>query len=96
MNSTSERNLSLDELKDLNRRDLSAASEGETHITLTDRNWTAVLNLLSRLCTLLEMVMAALATLLTRPDAEELLQQIEQGSQEQLRRLNTTAESFSQ
>ena len=34
MNSTSERNLSLDELKELNRRDLSAASEGETHITV--------------------------------------------------------------
>lgn len=96
MNSISERKYSLDELKQMNSRDLSTASEGERHITLTDRNWTAVLNLLSRLCEMLELVMATLASLLTKPDAEELLKQIDRNTQTQLRNLNTEIRSFAQ
>ena len=94
MNSKSEQKYSLDELKKLNSRDLTAASEGERHITLTDRNWTAVLNLLERLCTMLLQIMAALDTLLTRQDAEALLRQIEQATQTQLDDLNAEADAF--
>lgn len=96
MNSKSEQKYSLDELKKLNSRDLTAASEGERHITLTDRNWTAVLNLLERLCTMLLQIMAALDALLTRRDVETLLRQIEQATQTQLDDLNAEADAFAQ
>ena len=96
MKSESEKRLSMDELKALNRRDLSTASEGERHITLTDRNWTAVLNLLARLSTQQLETQAALALLLTRPDVEELLKQMDRNAQAQLRSLNAEVESFGQ
>ena len=82
MNSTYDRKLSTEELKALNAKDLSAASEGERHITLTERNWTAVLRLLSRMCSTQDTILATLAALLTRQDAEELLNQIEQTMQQ--------------
>ena len=78
MNSTSEQKYSLDELKRMNSRDLTAAGEGERHITLTDRNWTAVLRLLGRMCSTQDAILATLNLLLTRQDAEKLLGSIEQ------------------
>ena len=96
MNSTSERKYSLDELKQMNSRDLTEAGEGERHILLTDRNWTAVLNLLARLSTQQLETQAALALLLTRPDAEELLKQIDRNVQTHLRDLNAEMEAFAQ
>ena len=78
MNSTSEQKYSLDELKRMNSRDLTAAGEGERHITLTDRNWTAVLRLLGRMCSTQDAILATLDVLLTRKDATELLGSIEQ------------------
>ena len=77
MNSTYDRKLSTEELKALNAKDLSAASEGERHITLTERNWTAVLRLLSRMCSTQDTILTTLDALLTRRDAEELLGNIE-------------------
>ena len=73
MNSTYDRKLLTDELKALNAKDLSAASEGERHITLTERNWTAVLRLLGRMCSTQDTILTTLDALLTRQDAEELL-----------------------
>ena len=96
MNSTSERRYSLDELKQMNSRDLTEAGEGERHILLTDRNWTAVLSLLARLSTQQLETQAALALLLTRPDAEELLKQIDRNVQTHLRDLNAEMEAFAQ
>ena len=99
MNSRSDREsstpeYSMDELKAMNRRDLTMASECETRVTLTEKNWSAVVSLLTRLCSMLDMILATLATLLTRPDAEELLGRIERSTQMQLRQLHQTAEQF--
>ena len=96
MNSTSERKYSLDELKQMNSRDLTEAGEGERHILLTDRNWTAVLNLLARLSAQQLETQAALALLLTRPDAEELLRRIDRNAQTRLCDLNAEMEAFAQ
>ena len=96
MNSTSEKKYSLAELKQMNSRDLSAASEGERHITLTDRNWTAVLNLLARLSSQQLDLQTAVALLLTKPDVEELLKQLDRNTQTQLQYLNSEVESFGQ
>ena len=84
----------MDELKARNRRDLTAAGECETRVTLTEKNWSAVVSLLTRLCSVLDTILATLATLLTRPDAEALLGQIERSTQMQLRQLDQTAEQF--
>ena len=85
MNSRSGRESSkeytMDELKNMNRRDLTAAGECETRVTLTEKNWSAVVSLLTRLCSVLDMILAMLSTLLTKPDAEELLAQIERSTQ---------------
>ena len=78
MSSPYDRKLSTEELKALNAKDLSAASEGERHITLTERNWTAVLRLLGRMCSTQDTILTTLDALLTRQDAEGLLNQIEQ------------------
>ncbi len=99
MNSRSDREsstpeYSMDELKAMNRRDLTMASECETRVTLTEKNWSAVVSLLTRLCSMLDMILATLVTLLTRPDAEELLGRIERSTQMQLRQLHQTAEQF--
>ena len=96
MNSTSERKYSLDELKQMNSRDLTEAGEGERHILLTDRNWTAVLNLLARLSAQQLETQAGLTLLLTRPDAEELLRRIDRNAQTRLRDLNAEMEAFAQ
>ena len=47
-------------LKALNRRDLTAASECKTCVTLTEKNWSAVVSLLERLCLMLDMILATL------------------------------------
>ena len=86
----------MDELKALNAKDLSAASACETRVTLTEKNWSAVVSLLTRLCSVLDMILATLATLLTKPDAEELLGQIERSTQMQLCQWNQTTEQFAQ
>lgn len=100
MNSRSGRESSkeytMDELKNMNRRDLTAAGECETRVTLTEKNWSAVVSLLERLCTMLLQIMALLETLLTRPDAENLLGQIERSTQMQLCQWNQTTEQFAQ
>lgn len=98
MNSRSGRESSkeytMDELKNMNRRDLTAAGECETRVTLTEKNWSAVVSLLTRLCSVLDMILATLATLLTKPDADALLSQIEHSTQTQLRQLDQTVEQF--
>lgn len=99
MNSRSDREsstpeYSMDDLKAMNRRDLTMASECETRVTLTEKNWSAVVSLLTRLCSMLDLILATLATLLTKPDVEELLGQIERSTQMQLRQLDQTAEQF--
>ena len=96
MNSVSEKKYSLDELKQMNSRDLSAASEGERHIALTDRNWMAVLNILGRVSSQQLDLQTAVALLLTKPDVEELLKQIDRNTQTQLQCLNSEVESFAQ
>ena len=67
MNLTSERNLSLDELKDLNRRDLSTVSAGETHITVECPR--EQLEVMDRMLTELRRMNALLSELPTREDA---------------------------
>ena len=69
MNSTSERNLSLDELKDLNRRDLSTASAGETHITVECPASRDQLEAMNRMLTELRRMNALLSELPMREDA---------------------------
>ena len=67
MSLSSERNLSLDELKDLNRRDLSTASAGETHITVEcPRDQLEAMN---RMLAELRKMNTLLSELPTREDA---------------------------
>ena len=75
MNSTSERNLSLDELKNLNRRDLSAASAGETHITVECPR--EQLEVMDRMLTELRRMNALLSELPTREDAATIRKTLE-------------------
>ena len=69
MNSTSERNLSLAELKELNRRDLSAASEGETQITVECPTSREQLEAMDSMLAELRRMNALLSELPTREDA---------------------------
>ena len=85
MSSESGRNYSLEELKRLNAGDLSAARQGERYIQVTEKNWTAVLKLLERVCAQQLSLQAAFDLLLTREEA-----------QAQLDGLYTEAELFAQ
>ena len=78
MNSTSERNLSLDELKDLNRRDLSTASAGETHITVECPASREQLEAMDRMLAELRRMNTLLSELPTRENAAAMLKTLEQ------------------
>ena len=49
MSLTSDKQLSLEELKQLNTQDLSTARDVERQVTVTEKNWTGVTNLLRRI-----------------------------------------------
>ena len=85
MSSESGKPYSLEELKRLNAGDLSTARQGERYIQVTERNWTAVLKLLERVCAQQLSLQAAFDLLLTREEA-----------QVQLDGLYTEAELFAQ
>ena len=85
MSSESGKPYSLEELKRMNAGDLSTARQGERYIQVTEKNWTAVLKLLERVCAQQLSLQTAFDLLLTREEA-----------QAQLDGLYTEAELFAQ
>ena len=87
-------NLSTEELKALNRKDESTALSAVPVVTVTEKNWKALLSLVSRLWERQEVTEELLRELMTTEDAEDLLTAIDEGSQEQLSRLQSEIEEF--
>ena len=87
-------NLSTEELKALNRKDESTALSAVPVVTVTEKNWKALLNLVSRLWERQEVTEELLRELMTYSDAENLLSAIDESSQEQLSRLQSEIEEF--
>ena len=73
MSFESEKPYSLEELKRMNAGDLSAVRQGERYIQVTEKNWTAVLKLLERVCAQQLSLQAAFDLLLTREEAQAQL-----------------------
>ena len=82
-------NLSTEELKALNRKDESTALSAVPVVTVTEKNWKALLSLVSRLWERQEVTEELLRELMTYSDAENLLSAIDESSQEQLSRLQS-------
>ena len=87
---------SIEELKALHNRLLSEANEGERCITVSEKNWGAVLNLLSVMSSQQLETRAAIGHLLTKPDVETMLNQIGKSTQMQLQLMNERTEQFYQ
>lgn len=87
-------NLSTEELKALNRKDESTALSAVPVVTVTEKNWKALLSLVSRLWERQEVTEELLRELMTKEDVEDLLTAIDEGSQEQLSRLQSEIEEF--
>lgn len=87
-------NLSTEELKALNRKDESTALSAVPVVTVTEKNWKALLSLVSRLWERQEVTEELLRELMTYSDAENLLSAIDESSQEQLSRLQSEIEEF--
>ena len=96
MNSKSEKVYTLEELKTMNAADMKDACQAERFITVSDRNWTAVLNLLSRSCSIQEAVIKSLSGLMTRPDAERYLEEMSRRNQAQLLDMRSEIDCFTQ
>ena len=88
-------NLSTEELKALNRKDDTIARTAEPTVMVTERNWSALLNLVSRLWQRQEVTEKLLNELMTYADAKTLLNTIEENTQRQVTLLQTEARSFS-
>ena len=86
--------MSTEELKALNRKDESTALSAVPVVTVTEKNWKALLNLVSRLWERQEVTEELLRELMTYSDAENLLSAIDESSQEQLSRLQSEIEEF--
>ena len=95
MNSLTEKK-SIEELKALHSRYLAEANEGERFFSVSEKNWSAVLNLLSEMCSQQLVILAALGQLLTKPDVQEMLDQISRNTQTQLQLLRDRTDQFSQ
>lgn len=66
-------NLSIAELKRLNDRDLAEAADVECTMTVTARNWTAVLNLLNRSLQQMKVLETQMERIMTKEAMEEYL-----------------------
>ena len=95
MNSLTEKK-SIEELKALHSRYLAEANEGERFFSVSEKNWSAVLNLLSVMSSQQLVIQAALGQLLTKPDVEAMLNQIHRNTQLQLQSMSDRTEQFSQ
>lgn len=93
MNSQFDKTKSMEELKDLNRRDLTIAAQTEPCVTLTERNWKAVISLLNGLLLRQEQMEEIVGTLMTAGDAEEVLRQIAASQTNLLKDLNQRVQS---
>ena len=94
MNSQSEKNLSLDELKMRNNKDLMVARDTERQVVVTEKNWEAVIRLLQSILSEQEKVPETLSVLLNREDVEKHLVALMQQNQKHREQLQAIAEQF--
>ena len=73
MNFRPEQKLSSEELKRRNGADLMMAMDTDRQVTLTEKNWMAVINILTRILEAQDKTDKHLDTLLTQADAEKHL-----------------------
>ena len=73
MNFRPEQKLSSEELKRRNGADLMMAMDTDRQVTLTEKNWTAVINILRSILAAQDKTDKHLDTLLTQADAEKHL-----------------------
>lgn len=78
MNFRPEQKLSSEELKRRNSADLMMAMDTDRQVTLTEKNWTAVISILRSILAAQEKTDKHLDTLLTQADAEKHLNTLAQ------------------
>ena len=95
MNFRPEQKLSPEELKRRNSTDLMMAMDTDRQVTLTEKNWTAVINILRSILETQGKTDKHLNTLLTQADAEKHLNTLTQLTEQFNARAGKTSERFS-
>lgn len=95
MSLTSDKQLSLEALKQKNALDLSTARSVERQVTLNERNWQVLTSVTQRNAELMLQLMEEQKKLLTAEDMEHFLEIMKSNSQSQLNSLAESATRFS-
>lgn len=95
MNFRPEQKLSPEELKRRNSTDLMMAMDTDRQVTLTEKNWTAVINILRNILEAQGKTDKHLDTLLTQTEAEKHLNTLTQLTEQFNARAGKTSERFS-
>ena len=95
MNFRPEQKLSSEELKRRNGADLMMAMDTDRHVTLTEKNWMAVINILTRILEAQGKTDKHLDTLLTQAEAEKHLNTLAQLTTRFNTQAGNTSERFS-
>ena len=95
MNFRPEQKLSSEELKRRNGADLMMAMDTDRHVTLTEKNWMAVINILTRILEAQGKTDKHLDTLLTQAEAEKHLNTLVQLTAQFNTQAGNTSERFS-
>ena len=95
MNFRPEQKLSSEELKRRNGADLMMAMDTDRQVTLTEKNWTAVINILRSILEAQGKTDKHLDTLLTQADAEKQLNTLAQLTEQFNTQAGNTSERFS-
>ena len=95
MNFRPEQKLSPEELKRRNSTDLMMAMDTDRQVTLTEKNWTAVINILRSILAAQDKTDKHMDTLLTQADAEKHLNTLTQLTEQFNARAGKTSERFS-
>ena len=95
MNFRPEQKLSPEELKRRNSADLMMAMDTDRQVTLTEKNWTAVISILRSILAAQDKTDKHLDTLLTQADAEKHLNTLAQLTTQFNTQAGNTSERFS-
>ena len=95
MNFRPEQKLSPEELKRRNSTDLMMAMDTDRQVTLTEKNWTAVINILRSILEAQDKTDKHMDTLLTQTEAEKHLNTLTQLTEQFNARAGKTSERFS-
>ena len=90
-----EQRKSPEELQALHRRSMNEAQQLETGVMVTERNWSALLEMQDRLFRQQMQLDANLKTLLTREDAQETLTEMQMSAEEFSRQAGSLNERYS-